>query len=171
MRYTIKAGKHYDTRLFSSWPHVGRTRMAYQVAFDATCRYELPAYNSLDVNKLFGLSFGLFAVHQESARYGWRYNKEKDCVDLLAYCYVDGKRQQDVMGNFSIVAQVPIGKTVSCYLVVTTEYYQFTVSDGLKKDVVTVPHGKLPGYGMTHSLYFGGSLPAPHDMHVDMKPL
>ncbi|MCC2547736.1 hypothetical protein LJY25_14870 [Hymenobacter sp. BT175] len=175
MLLTIKKGRHQDTRPFSSWPHFGRKSMAWQVTFARDCEYQLPAYNREDVNKLFGLSFGLFAVHKNSARFGWRWNPGNERIELLAYCYIDGKRNWNERLAFPVVAQIRIGETVECRLGIHANgFYYFTVRDTDGKSLgmhLTDKLPDLPRYGLTHSLYFGGALPAPHDMHVTMSKL
>lgn len=148
--------------------------MTRHVTFHEDCRYTLPGYNSLDVNKLFGLSFGLFAVHENSARFGWAWNEADQCVDLLAYCYINGERNWNEQKRFPVVAQVKLGQRVKCTIMEhgSSGYYGFTVRDPETESVlgvaiVTCPRS-LPFFGLTHSLYFGGALPAPHDMHVTM---
>ena len=44
----------------------------------------------LDVNKLFGMSYGFH--HKNSARFGWRWDLEKNLVEILGYTYVNGVR-------------------------------------------------------------------------------
>lgn len=177
-RHTIKAGKHDDTRLFSSWPHIGKTSMSRYVTFHESCRYLLPAYNALDINKLFGLSFGFLAVHENSARFGWYFEQATDSIVLVAYVYRNGQRNWNSELQFPVVARVKIGQRVRCEIEHGYEWggpdteekplYLFSVEDddkilGIKG--VERP-AKLPSYGLTHSLWFGGSKPAPHDMHV-----
>jgi hypothetical protein len=174
--FTIKKGHHQDTRPFSSWLHFGRKSMAYYVTFGENCAYQLPDYNSLDVNKLFGLSFGLFAVHENSARFGWRWNEKEQCIDLLAYCYVDGKLNWDAQMNFPVVGQARLGEKVECSLSASEHQgdasYHFEVRRihiwyGMPSTLVRGPES-IPSYGLTHSLYFGGRFAAPHDMHIKM---
>lgn len=43
-----------------------------------------------DINKLFGITFGLFGIHKNSFRVG--YNSKGESIDLYFYVYNDGKR-------------------------------------------------------------------------------
>lgn len=170
--YTIKAGNHYDSRLFSSFPHIGQTSIERVVEFLLSCRYELPEYHREDVNKLFGLSFGFFALHQNSARFGWRWSRSEECFELLAYCYVDGERNWDEQLRFPVVAKVKPHQPVRCTIYAYKNCYCFTVVDvatGTSLGCVTVPRITAPTYGLIHSLYFGGKLPAPHTMKLVMR--
>lgn len=173
--FTIRKGRHQDNRPFSSWPHIGRTRMSRTVTFTDPCRYTLPAPHQFNANKLFGLSFGFFALHKNSARFGWYYDPADDTVVLVAYCYIDGQRNQDTQLRFPEVARVKIGQTVVLRLGQHANgFYFFTARDEHEKVLgmhLSEPFpANLPGFGLTHSLYFGGALPAPHDMTVRMEP-
>lgn len=153
--------------------------MERRVTFDASCQYESAAYNAQDVNKLFGLSFGFGGVHRNSARFGWRWNPADQCIDLIAYCYVNGVRNQDAQLRFPVVLQVKIGECVWCHIGATFDMesglpvYEFSAiapgQRGGSKDVLRPE--KLPGYGLTHGFYFGGELVAPHDTIVRIDRL
>ena len=177
--FTLKKGGHY-ARPFASWPWIGEQRMGRHVTFDASCQYDSAAYNAQDVNKLFGLSFGFSGVHHNSARFGWRWSKSDQCIELLAYVYRNGKRNQDEQLRFPVVAQVKPGASVILGIYYWTEangpygktHFEFTASPNentASKSVMVPASTDLPGYGLTHGLYFGGELVAPHEMsvHID----
>lgn len=166
--HTIEAGQHYDTTWFSSWPHLFQTEFKKSVQFHEDCAYELPPYNSRDVNKLYGAAWGLRGAHWNSARFGWFRDAQTQEIVLVAYCYDRGKRNQDAQLNFPEVARVKLGETVDCSIRVTAADYVFQVrqSDLTIGQIVAVPHSKLPCCGWTLGLYFGGSKTAPATMHV-----
>jgi hypothetical protein len=174
-RFTIKAGKHYHGMPpLSTLPWVGAQSMTRTVVFDASCAYDSAAYNSADVNKLFGLSFGFGGVHGNSARFGWRWSMADQCIELLAYVYAEGKRNQDEQLRFPVVAQVKPGRTVQLrieYLYNEEPLFVFTVSNEagwyIWDEDVPAP-AALPSFGLTHGLYFGGVLTAPHAMTVQI---
>lgn len=156
--------------------------MERRVTFDASCQYNSPAYNGDDVNKLFGLSFGFGDVHWNSARFGWRWSHRDQCIELLAYVYNKGKRNQDEQLRFPVVTQVkPSASMILCiyyWKEINGPYghphFEFTASpneDIASKSVMVSASTGLPSYGLTHGLYFGGSLPAPHEMSVRIDRL
>ncbi len=171
--YTIRQGAHYHrVPPLSTLPWVGKQAMARYVTFDASCAYDFAAYNAEDVNKLFGLSFGFGGVHHNSARFGWRWSKSAQCIELLAYVYTAGVKQWDVQLRFPVVAQVPLGRRVRCYIDLEDgadgPAYRFTaVLDGSygADCLVPAPAG-LAHFGLTHGLYFGGALAAPQPITV-----
>ena len=201
--FRIKQGAHFHrVPPVSTLPWLGEQSMQRHVTFDESCRYGSVPYHRQDVNKLFGLSFGLLphrletvqlagpstigraytthkwvsALHWNSARFGWRWNPTNQCIELLAYVYNNGVRNQDAQMNFPVVLQVKPGEKVWCHIGATFDHesgipvYEFSAiapgQRGGSKDVLRPD--KLPGYGLTHGLYFGGSLPAPHEMSVTL---
>ena len=136
--------------------------------FHQDCAYELPARNSLDVNKLYGAAWGIRGVHWNSARFGWFWDAQTQEMVLVAYCYDRGVRNQDAQLNFPEVARLRLGETVECNIRVTATDYVFHVTKGDTTigRICAVPHSKLPSWGFTLGLYFGGSEPSPKLMHV-----
>jgi hypothetical protein len=167
----IEKGNHYDNRWFSSWPFIGKKEFKRTVEFTDSCAYTLPDYNSLDVNKLYGASFGFLGIHKRSARFGWRYSRSEQKIELLAYCYDKGERNWDAQLRFPVVAAIAIGEAVECSIKVTASSYIFHVTKGDETigQLVAVAHSKLPSWGLTASLYFGGELPAPQTLYVFMS--
>ena len=175
-RFRLKDGRHYHAvPPLSVLPWMGAKSMARTVTFDASCAYDSAPYNGMDVNKLFGLSFGFGGVHRNSARFGWRWSMADQCIELLAYVYNGGKRNQDEQLRFPVVAQVKPGRTVRLRIDYRNDdhapRYVFTVSDQdgsyIWDEDVPAPQ-TLPGFGLTHGLYFGGALAAPHEMAVQI---
>ena len=187
--FRIKQGAHFhQVPPVSTLPWLGEQSMQRHVTFDESCRYGSVPYHRQDVNKLFGLSFGLpidyfgkergwvASVHNNSARFGWRWNPTNQCIELLAYVYNNGVRNQDAQMNFPVVLQVKPGEKVWCHIGATFDHesgipvYEFSAiapgQRGGSKDVLRP--AKLPNYGLTHGLYFGGELTAPHEMRIQI---
>jgi len=85
----IREGRHRSNISFFV-PFINKCMMSYSVVFTNSCEYDLVNNDQYDINKIFGLSFGLH--HKNSARFGWRWNTEKKKIEILAYVYVNGKR-------------------------------------------------------------------------------
>jgi hypothetical protein len=171
-KLTIKQGHHYHAfPPFSTLPWLGKKEMARYVTFDKSCAYDSAAYNADDVNKLFGLSFGFGGVHHNSARFGWRWSKSAQCIELLAYCYVNGVKNWDEQLRFPVVAQVGLNERIELEIVAVEHKGDFSYIFTAKRVHEIFSHTKviagptsLPGFGLTHSFYFGGELTAPHDV-------
>lgn len=164
----IEAGNHHNNSWYCLTPFITRKEFVKTVQFTESCAYTLPDYNQEDVNKLHGASFGLGAIHGSSARFGWRWSRSSQKIELLAYVYDRGIRNWDSQLRFPVVASVAIGESVRCSLRVTPTAYVFHVTQGDQTlgQMVSVPHGRIPSWGLTSSLWFGGALPAPQTIYV-----
>lgn len=178
----IKAGSHYHQMPpFTSLPWIGERRIERYVTFGPGCEYDAIPYNADDVNKLVGLSFGFGGVHKNSARFGWRWSKSEQCIELLAYCYVNGERNWDEQLRFPVIAKVKLGERVLLCLnyhpkkdsTIRDGLFTFTAWQGDReknlglKMVDTI--AELPKFGLTHGPFFGGELVAPHDMTIELE--
>lgn len=178
MVYTIPAGKHratpVRTMLFKRLD-----KQSFYVSFKSSCRYQLGTEDQDDTNKLFGVGFvrdplraltvniksamgkGIVAEehHKDSARIGWVYNADWDKVLLRSYCYVNSRRLIRDIGV------VPIGEKVRLSLRVLNSAYFFAVGNHTAV-VEDFSHNKRWMFPL--SPYFGGNLPAPHDIHIEI---
>lgn len=162
--HRIKKGRHRTNK-----PKIGlhwkKKRLAYEVVFNRDCRYETEKKeNQLDINKLFGISFGFH--HKNSARFGWRDNGEGK-IDILAYVYRNGERVKESEGIY--IETIEVGKSYIMDISVTSGLYMFTITKGKKMIGATIiEHGKLPPLGYYLNPYFGGDETAPHDMIIEL---
>lgn len=158
--YIIKKGKHRSGIHVA--PHCHCHFLHYQVVFESDCQYDLGTEDQLDINKLFGVSFGMH--HKNSARFGWRSVGNQ--IELLAYCYVNKKREWTSLGlvNLNVLYNLKI--------YVTDDQYQFKVYnlDRLVSSCV-IQKGKVPEYGYFLFPYFGGTSVAPHSMRILLRRL
>lgn len=166
MIFRIPKGKHRarPLRLGLWW---GRSVFAWRVMFHPSCRYDIGHPDQLDINKLVGIGY-LPHHHRHSARFGWRYDKDRDRIEVMAYCYMGGKRQMQS------IAFIEIGKSYRLELYVTDRTYNFYVSDDniqffkpLGDAIVPHYHKKKLQYRL--GTFFGGNRPAPHDMKIQIE--
>lgn len=153
----IKKGKHYSGL---SVPQLlfGETSIMHKLVFNDSCRYNLNNEDQLDVNKLIGIGY-LPSHHQKSCRFGWRYNVDKDKMEILAYWYNNGKR------DFEHLCWVNIGETVT-YLVKSTKdrhYLIVKTQSGVFTKILDFGHSFI-GYKLKP--YFGGNQKAPQDILI-----
>lgn len=85
--HIIKKGKHYQ-----SWPweHLLLTTtdtLVFDVIFMKGYSYTLPKGNQKDINKLYGLAWGLKGPQFNSVRVGWKWNEDLNKIDLLMYVH------------------------------------------------------------------------------------
>ncbi|BDD12160.1 hypothetical protein FUAX_45920 (plasmid) [Fulvitalea axinellae] len=156
-KHKIKAGDHFSGL---GVEQVSANTLAYKVRFDSTVVYDLGNVNQDDINKLFGFS-GSFRHHQqESARFGWRWNLQKEQVEIFAYMYINGNRISYLMGEADVneVNEYRIHLTKNGYHLKFKGNHKFYKAPA---GVVQFRYKLFP--------YFGGDQPAPHDMTIHMK--
>lgn len=158
--FTIKKGRH-RARPLRLGIYFNKKRIAFKVMFDSSCKYDI-GEDQEDCNKLFGI--GYFPNHhKESARFGWRYNENTNLIELLSYCYVDGKRV------IEYITSIQFNRWVLLSLSIEKGRYIF----GAKKDEFETSfqtnhyHNKKIGYRLNP--FFGGNQTAVHDTKIEMK--
>lgn len=156
-KYTFKKGKFYRTCL-SFWPYFKRSSVILEAKFDESCLYHFEAPDTLDINKLYGLSQGIH--HKNSARFGWRCVDNKS-IEIVTYCYVDGVRLPEV-----ILGSVAPNETCRLTLKVTPTKYYFKMESFSGTNIVNVDKIHTTTFGYTLYPYFGGNNPAPHKMSL-----
>lgn len=159
MIYKIQRYEHHSSpvRLGFWW---GRDRFRWAVTFSESCRYDLKTADQLDVNKLCGIGY-LPGHHKESARFGWRYNKEMDKIELFAYCYVNGERITRFLEWIRIGEKRIISLDVN--------YASYVFNSGERMLSISFSHRKKFQYFLRP--YFGGNIPALNDLTIELKPI
>ena len=97
MRLRILKGFHYPLKLVPSFVRnigiskVGKTNtMTRKITFNDDAKYHIDGVDQWDWSKLFGVFFGLFGIHRQSLRFGWRYNPTTDKIEISRLMYFDG---------------------------------------------------------------------------------
>ena len=159
--FLISAGEHYSTPALIET--TGAKKVTFRATFDESARYVLPnASVQSNINKLMGISDCNSHHHKNSARFGWRWFENK--LEILAYCYVDSLRIHELVGT------VNINEENLYEISVTTDAYQFSLNG---EDKVSIPRTRTCNEGVNYMLYpyFGGSVPAPHDIRIKIQML
>jgi hypothetical protein len=117
--------------------------------------YHFGDVDDLDINKLFGRSFGLH--HKNSVRFGWRIDGNK--IAIYSYSYVNGQRISNMITKCSVEKE-----------------YKFTMTT---KDKLTILEVDCDSYKIRYGVetggsnfgyklypYFGGNKTAPHDLTI-----
>lgn len=158
--YIIKKGEHYSAHPVK--PYFGKTSFKVTVNFDESCRYDLGGVDQLDVNKLFGVSFGNHEVN--SIRIGWAYNLETLKMDIYTYTYENSVRKINKIGSCSLAENVVINLKLN-----------FGSSTYQTNSIISIPQEQVFAYsypalkaGYYLYPYFGGNNPAPHEMSIQM---
>jgi len=161
----VQKGKHrfrpLRLRLF-----LNKSRLAFSVCFNYTAKYDIGS-NQSDINKLFGIGY-LPGHHRNSARFGWRYNKDINKIDIFSYVYDSGKRKATFL--CSIAINVP--HVFILEISPIRNQYGFTVVQRNVNMIISsyderVQH--IPAIGYFLNSYFGGDETAPHDIDYTMN--
>ena len=131
--------------------------------FTDSCKYLLDENDQLDWNKLYGVSFGLFGIHKNSARFVWRYNPKINKIQIGAYWYLDGYR------NWWLLCSVEPDKLINFKITILYDSVVFTVLDDLvpiAKYVLYTPETLLKKNKYRCGIYFGGNKKAPQKIEI-----
>ena len=149
----IKKGKHGNFHIpkFIS----PKKEIKHIISFTDSCRYNIGT-DQCDINKLFGIGF-LPYHRRNSIRFGWRYIPQSDNIEILSYYYIKGKRYNQH------ISFVDINQPYTYTIKWTQNNYQMIVND---TSITIQMNNHIFGY--TLFPYFGGNIPAPHDIIINI---
>lgn len=173
MIYKFKKDSHYSTLQFPSFLFWNNTIQSRVVKFSETCMYDDEG-RSGQINKLFGFSQG-FPHQANYLLIGWRSRKDLGGIELLPYMhfnyekiyyqrapqhFIESENQDPfILDDFNRSVFITINTT-------DPKYYIFAVNG----KIWHVLRANKPWFPIGYTLkpYFGGQLPAPHEMWIDM---
>lgn len=85
MIYTILKNWHYSLPPYPFM--VFGSEINKKVVISKEAWFEKTNVDDEDINKLFGVAFGILGVHKNSFRIGWKPSKYKGNIDLYVYYY------------------------------------------------------------------------------------
>lgn len=157
--FHIEKGKHYSTTRLAET--LQDSKLVFEAKFDHTAKYDLgdPASQS-SKNKLLGFSDCNSLHHQNSARFAWQWYNNR--MEIYAYCYVNGERVENFIGL------VNLDEFNTYEIAITNTHYIFRLNNG---PGLSIQRGDVCDKGVFYMLwpYFGGSIPAPHDIFIEIK--
>jgi hypothetical protein len=154
--YLIKEGDHFCGHMIGS---VHEDILDFDAIFDESAIYNIGTdYVQSDINKLLGFTDCGGGVHDNSARFGWRWFNGR--LEIIAYCYRNGVRDDEYLTT------VAFNEENNYKLYIQDDNYVFEV----KGNVVSMPR-KCNSSGKKYLLYpyFGGEQPAPHDIKIKIR--
>lgn len=178
LRYKIEKYCHYTSTVsVNFW--LKKKSFSWYVKFDETARYPSLGKDDGDINKLIGICLlpwwyvlitpivGILAaaftdaMHKDSLRFGWRYNRETDEIELYSYCYHNSERAVQYLTSVKIGEwfNVNIDKSysVASLWVVTSNIMSRIYHKALPKNKTLAVLARP---------YFGGNKPAPNDITI-----
>lgn len=159
--FVIPKGEHYATT--RTVEMLQSNTLSFKATFDQTAVYYFTEKGFQDSkNKLLGFSDCNSLHHENSARFAWQWFNDR--LEIYAYCYVNGLRTEAYIGT------VDIGTENSYEITLSAEYYTFSLNG---EQTVSIQRGNTCDKGVYYMLwpYFGGTLPAPHDVHIAISLL
>ena len=159
--FYIPQGDHYSTtHIIQS---IQSNKLKFDAKFDGSARYQFQEESFQDSkNKLLGFSDCNSRHHENSARFAWQWLNDQ--LEIYAYCYVNGERKEKFVGIVSI-------DEVNHYeLSVTGSHYIFQLNHD---EPVLIERENICNVGVYYMLwpYFGGTLPAPHNVTIKLRIL
>jgi len=161
MIFTIKKDRHFSNQFFYklvNFINIDET-LTFDVTFTDSCYYNLPPEDQRDINKLFGFSHGLH--HNDSARFGWSFLNSK--IRLWAYCYKNSQRFATYVTSVEFNTQYQL-----CINAHKTNHEFIVKHDDKIKATLKVPKSSKIKFGYKLWPYFGGNMPAPHNINIEL---
>lgn len=167
VQHYIKQGRHRSNKSGLKL-HWERNSLSYKVRFSRSCIYETnKPSNQKDINKLFGLSYGMH--HTNSARFGWRSTKSGE-IEILAYVYRDGERINE-WDESIYIDRIEPNKDYIFDITVADGFYTFIIKSEDSSEILSatlIEAGKLFPLGYFLNPYFGGDETAPYTMNIKL---
>lgn len=131
--------------------------------FTDSCKYNLGDEDQLDWNKLFGVSFGIFGIHRNSARFVWRYDPTSTKIEIGAYWYINGYR------SWYNLTAIDLNKKYNFKICIFDESVVFTVLDdyaAIGKYILCIDKKITDKNRYKCGIYFGGNRTAPQRIEI-----
>lgn len=158
--WLIKKDKHYPET--GSYSKFNGTIIQFKAIFDSSAIYQTKlSSNQNDINKLYGVADCGTHHHENSARFGWRWNGQT--VEIFAYYYVNKVR------NFVKLGNAGIGEENRYVISIEGDQYVFQYNDKITKVKRHCDSPSFDGYLLYP--YFGGDETAPHDISIHISAL
>lgn len=158
-QFVIRQGEHYSSQHFIQ--SMQSSSLSFEAKFDTSAKYLFTDEGFQDSkNKLLGFSDCNSLHHENSARFGWQWFNDR--LEIFAYCYVNSQRTEKYIGVVNI-------DEVNHYeLRIVGNDYIFQLNNN---SPVSIERGSVCNAGTYYILwpYFGGTLPAPHDVTIKVK--
>ena len=156
----IRKGRHYSNEFKPKFFCKTPTRIEHSFNFTNSCEYSLDYPDHLDINKLFGIGFGL-NHHKNSIRVGWRYSTGLGKIELLSYDYNYGSR------SYNHITYIDLSKfyNISIRLNRKCNFYRIFIDN---EPIIQVDYQFPNKFSLKTKLgcYFGGNQTAPKNLLI-----
>lgn len=163
-RYTLHKGDNYSSPSVAGG-FEGK-ELIFKARFDSSARYTIDEPFPIPVNKLYGFSDCSSQHHENSARFGWKWEAEKQggmpVLQIFTYTYVNKERIYEYMTS------VPLNQDVSYSIRAEDGEYLFEITTNTGAMQKRMKRG-CSGYGGAKYMlgpFFGGEKPAPQEITI-----
>lgn len=178
IKFKVKKNKKFFSGPRWNFFEINKKRFDIKVCFRENCLYQL-SENYNQINKLFGYSFKLLpwydkfekkikpGHHKDSVRFGWRCIDGEN-IEIVSYIYIDGGV------DYKPMLKVKTDEWTHLRFLEVDEYYVFVVITEEGETMLSKFRKRKTNNGIfglfIHKLfpYFGGKIPAPHEMRIDL---
>ena len=152
--YKIPAGEHYS--LPREVTYIDHNPFTFYACFDETATY----CPTEDINKLLGFTDCNSTVHEDSARFGWRWWNGR--LEVFAYVYANGER------DFQIIGSVPLSVWVKFQIKLDDNSYIFRI-EPIGEISMRRTNNCNRGVYLQLNPYFGGDGVCDRDIFIGIK--
>ncbi len=159
--FKIRKGSHYSLHLPKFQYNL--QELNFIVNFDSNCEYILGNQHQLDINKLYGISFGNHM--KNSVRIGWNYNPNRKVIELWAFLHQNSKMSWEYLGD------TIVEKNTKFNIQFRRNINTIVINWGENnKEIINFnfPEAK---YGYYLFPYFGGTQVSPNTMNIKIEQL
>jgi len=162
-RTEIKQGEHFtvDHSEFMQKDRKIDSSLMFEFVFNASMSYQFKTVDSLDYNKLLGVSTSQIIADQNAIKIGWRWNKYESCFDVAVVYDFQGGRKFYELGQYNI------GDTATFLFNFSKNKVNVMCENGETEIYFCKPFE----YHFITNFYFGGNCTAPHSMNFKYKIL
>lgn len=157
--FLIPKGEHYSKERGIEF--LQKNILEFDAMFDGSSIYDFGDNASQSQkNKLLGFADCNAVHHENSARFAWQWYNGR--LEIYAYCYVNNLRVEQFVG-------VVNPNEINTYRIeISKSKYTFSLNN---LDPVEIERGNTCQKGMYYMLwpYFGGEIPAPHDINIFIR--
>jgi hypothetical protein len=159
VKYVIPMGQHYSTQ--SALQQMSTESIKFKAMFDSSAIYKTTVQNNQeDINKLYGMSDCNSAHQNNSARFGWVWNKNN--LEIWAYTYSDSQR------DYIFIDTISLNAFHTYEIIFGDSNYTFKLNN-VSVELPRLCQNEASGYKLYP--YFGGDETAPHEITIMIQDI
>lgn len=164
--YTINKGSHYCHLTWNHLIFTTNTYLTFSVIFNSGYDYVLTnTVDQFDINKLYGLGYGLRGPSYNSYRIGWRWNDKSKNIELFVFVQEQRSMWFDFLTNILPGEQVTVRMIIESGVLITYLY-----QEGKETIITRYKFRSKIGWLKYRCLpFFGGNQVSPNDVKILIK--